>query len=162
MISAQRLLDLASPVTVILPEYHVEQADINEALGHGVANCAARAYAGGLILRHSYPNQDLYAIEFGFAPEHGGEHLGKNGVHTLMGHAAVRFSVHGSTPMVLESYKNSMLEVVSLSEEHEGYIWMDLDEGYRTYLERANVGDIEIDPDNILGGILARIEVEAA
>jgi len=158
MISRDRLLDVVSPVAGILPEYYHDIADINEALDHGVANCAVRAYAGGLLLRNSYPIQDLYVIEFGFAPNHGEEHPGKNGVYTHMGHAAVRFFVPGNLPMVLESYTDSMLEVVLPSDEHERYTWMGLDEGYRAYLDRVGLDDIEVVPGEILELFLKRIK----
>jgi hypothetical protein len=160
MISPVRLLDVVSPMAAILPEYYHDEADINAALDHGVANCAVRAYAGGLLLRDSYPNQDLYVIEFGFAPEHGGEHLGENGLYTRMGHAATRFFVPGNSPMILESYTDSKLEVVTPSDEHVGYTWMSLDEGYRAYLDLAGHDDIEIDPDDILKLVQKRIEAE--
>src|SRR3990167_10320562 len=158
MISAERLLDLAIPIAPILPDYYIEEADINAALDHGVANCAVRAYAGGLILRHSYPTPDLYVVEFGFAPEHGGGHIGETGTYTHMGHAAVRFSVRGSDPMILESYRDSALVVSLPSDQHEGYTWMGLDDGYRAYLDRVDSSDIEIDPDDILKTILKKVE----
>ena len=157
MIPADRLLALAGPVAAVVPEYHVEEADINVALDLGIGNCAVRAYAGGLILRHNYPNPDLYIIEFGFSPEHGGDHLGENGTYTRMGHAATRFTVPGSPPLILESYRDSGIEVIPPNDAHEGFTWMDLDDGYRAYLEESDCIDVLIEPDDILKNLLRRM-----
>jgi hypothetical protein len=157
MISPDRLLGVVSPLASVFPDYYHDVADINEALDHGVANCAVRAYAGGLLLRDAYPNPDLYVIQFGIAPEHGTAHIGLNGVYTRMGHAAVRFHVPGNQPVVLESYADSMLEAVAPSEEHERQTLMGLDEGYRNYLDRAGLDDVEVEPSEVLRVLLKRI-----
>ncbi|MHB1864665.1 MAG: hypothetical protein ACYCPS_00660 [Candidatus Saccharimonadales bacterium] len=157
MISGARLLDLVSPTARVFPEYFVDGADINESLDHGAANCAVRAYAGGLLLRQAYPNPELYIIEFGFAPEHGQQHIGSYGNYTHMGHAAVRFYVPGNQPNILESYTNSMLEIVTPDDEHQRYIWNSLQEGYRAYLDLAGMDDVVIDPDEILRCLINKI-----
>lgn len=154
MTTADAVLKIVEPVAAKMPEYHPDAADINEALDYGIASCAVRAYAGGLLLRHSYPNPNLYVIHFGFAPDHGGEFVGKNGTYVNMGHAVARFWVPEKRPLIIESYTNSSMEVVPPSDEHEDYSWMDLDEGYKTYLERAGLGDVEVDPEEILGFLL--------
>jgi len=153
MISRERVLDVAGQVVGVLPNYHPDAADINEALDDGVASCAARAYAAGLLLRGAYPNPDLYDIKFGFAPEHGTEYAGREGTYVRMGHAVVRFSVLGYKPMIVETYTDGAVEVMSPTEVHEGYTWMELDDGYQTYLDKAEL-DLVIRPRELLSHLL--------
>jgi hypothetical protein len=157
MISRERLLDVVSPVAAILPNYHLEVTDINEALDYGEASCAPRTYAAGLLLREAYPNPDLYSIEFGFTDEHGQEHVGKNGTYTRMGHVAVRFFVPGSTPMIVESH-TSTLAVLPVNLRYSKFNWLGLDEGYRAYLDKAGFDDVEIVPNEVLSCLLKKIE----
>ena len=155
MLSRERVLDVVSPVAMIFPGYHLDAADINEALDDGVASCASRAFASGILLRDAYPNENLYEIKFGVAPEHATEYTGKNGDYVGMGHCVVSFCVPGSTPWIVDSYTDSTIEVVRPSEEHEGYEWAGLEEGYRAYLANAELGDVEVNTDELLAHLVS-------
>lgn len=48
MLLVDQLQEIVRPVASIMPYYYMDAADINGALDHGVANCAARVYAYGL------------------------------------------------------------------------------------------------------------------
>ncbi|MCA9332903.1 hypothetical protein KDA00_03445 [Candidatus Saccharibacteria bacterium] len=150
MITANRILDTVSVLGETMPEYHPDAADINESLDHGVASCAVRAYAAGLLLRQEFPNENLYVINFGFAHDHGCDFVGENGVYDKMGHAVVGFWVPEKPRLVVETYTDSKFEVIPENDTHEGFVWMGLTEGYREYLARVGHDDIEVDPEEIL------------
>jgi hypothetical protein len=156
MIARETVLDIVEPVAYAMPEYHVYAADTAEALDDGIASCGARAYASGLLLRHAFPNPNLYGIDFGFSPMHGGQYIGKQGEYIRMGHAVTRLWVPEQHPWVVESYTDSMIEVVPPKDVHDDFIWMDLHEGYREYLKRAGMGDVKVDPDKWLAILLEK------
>lgn len=143
------LWDIAEDVTRIFPEYHPDAADINEALDHGVASCAVRAYATGVLARHKFPNPDLYPIDFGWDPAHGGEFRGENGIYTNMGHAVLKVWAPGQ-PLVIDSNKDAGMDVDEPVTSHMSYVYHDLHKGYRIYLDIADLDDIEFDPENVL------------
>ena len=146
-----RVFEIVEPLVDIFPEYHPDAADINESLDYGVASCAVRAYASALLLNEIFPNKNLYDIQYGYSPEHGGEYQGNNGTYLKMGHAVVRLWIPGSQPLVVESYNNSAIEVVYPNETHGDYIWGDAQANYESYLEIAGQDDIEIRPKELLG-----------
>lgn len=43
------IYETIAPIPGAMPGYHPDAADINEALDHGVASCAARAFAATLF-----------------------------------------------------------------------------------------------------------------
>lgn len=145
-----RVLEIVSPIADKMPLYHPDAADINEALDYGVASCAVRAYAAGLLLRDAYPNEGLYTINFGFSPEHGGVYKGKNGNYVRMGHAVTRFWVPEQRPLIVESYNDSKMEITAVEDAHEDFLWWELNEGYKEYLERAGLEDVLVDPQEVL------------
>jgi len=145
MIARETLLDVVNPLVEVLPRYHPDAADVNEALDDGVASCAA-----GLLLQEAYPNPNLYDIRFGYAAHHAGDYVGEQGTYVRMGHAVASFCVPGSVPLVIESYTDGSIEVVTPTAEHDSYTWMGLEDGYRTYLAEADLADVEVDPVEIL------------
>lgn len=145
-----RIAEVVEPIAYMFPEYHPDAADINEALDHGVASCAVRAYAGTLLLREAFPNKNLYSIDFGYSVEHGGDFHGTNGTYLKMGHAVARLWVPSMSPVIIESYSDSGLEVVEPNNTHDDFVWREPDEGYLAYLALAQLDDIEVDSQEIL------------
>lgn len=155
------LYRIIEPVPAIFPDYHPYALDINEALDpqYGAANCAVRAYAAGLLIRNVYPTDSgLYNINFGIGPDHATDFESKDGeVTAWMGHAIIRVWVPEQDPLIIDSDKDAAMDIPPVN-SYQSYNWYDLDEGYRTYLAEAGHGDIEIDPDEILGFLNKRIE----
>lgn len=140
---------LTAPVADLFPEYHVDAADINEALDHGVASCAVRAYACGLILERALPSS-LYTTEFGFASGHGGEFQGENGVYLGMGHAFLQVVVPEFKPVFVDSFTDQTIQTTLLPpDEYDDFMWYPVQEGYERYLEIADI-DTEINTTDIL------------
>lgn len=139
-----------------MPTYHVDALDINESLDYGVASCAVRAFAAGLLIRHQFPNDKLFQVEFGFAAEHGDVYEGKHGRYVQMGHAVTRLWVPEQPPLVVESFTDSKIEVALPEDRHEDFTWMELTRGYKRYLEIAGLEEVEVDPDEILKFLLAQ------
>ena len=152
------LFQVVDPLASIFPEYHPDAADINEALDHGVASCAVRAYASALLLRDSFPNESLYVIDFGFSPEHGGDFHGANGKYLKMGHCVTRLWVPEQTPLIVESYNDGGIEIVEPNGSHFNFIWDNPNTGYLRYLTLANMDDIEVNSHEILHLLKSRIE----
>jgi hypothetical protein len=163
MISHERLLDVVSPLATIFPYYNIDVSDINEGLDHGTANCGMRAYAAGVLLRHAYPNKNLYVVDFGYGGEHGADHVGENGVYVHMEHAVARFTVPGYTPALVETTdQDGSISIISQNDRYDNFIWADLDRGYRKYLDLSGDEDIEIDPNEILSHLLKRVSMNTA
>ncbi len=152
-----KILDIVGPLGHVFPEYHPDAADINEALDHGVASCAVRAYASALLIRDAYPNSRLYNVGFGFDQAHGGDYKGENGTYLKMGHAVTRLWIPELPPLVVESYADVKLEVIPQRETHDSFSWHDPDEGYKLYLEQSDVTDVDIDPVEILRFLQAKM-----
>lgn len=150
MMTREKLLEVVEPIAPKMPGYHPDALDINAALDDGVASCAVRAYAAGLLLRRKFPNANLYRIDFGFASDHGTDFDGENGTYSKMGHAVVRFWFPEREPVIVESFTDAMLEVTAQSEVHQGFNWMGLDEGYRAYLDIVGLDEVEVDSEEIL------------
>ena len=147
--------ELIAPVAPIFPSYHPDAADINEALDPlqgNVASCAVRAYAAGLLIRAAYPNPNLYQVEFGIDPEHGGTYQGSNGNYPLMGHAVSRLWSIERCRIVVETDNRGRIEVVSQDDRHDAYDWLQLDEGYQEYLRRASI-ETHINPKEVLAAL---------
>ncbi len=156
----ERILSIVEPVASIFPEYHPDAADINESLDpeHGVASCAVRAYAGALLLRDAFPNESLYVIDFGYSPDHGGDFYGVNGKYLKMGHAVTRLWVPEQRPLLVESYSDAGIEVVSPNDTHSDYVWGELHNGYLEYLSKAGLDDVEVDPAEVLDHLKSKIQ----
>lgn len=152
-----RILEVISPIAQIFPGYNPNAADINESLDHGVAGCAVRAYAAGLMIRQAYPNTSLYRVSFGFAPEHGRDYEGDHGPGVFMGHAVARLWIPERPGYIVESYNNASLEITKPGQEHDDYEWDQLTPGYRTYLERAGLGEVEVAEFDIMNCLLKRV-----
>lgn len=150
MVMKESILDTLSPAAHNFPHYNVDAADINEALDHGIANCAVRAYASGLLLREEYPYEGRYGVQFGFAKEHGEELVGKNGTYLKMGHAVTSLWVPDRDFLVIESFTDTTTTVTLPTDVHDEFTWMDLDAGYLMYLWKAGLGEVEVNPDEIL------------
>lgn len=147
--------ELIAPIAPIFPTYHPDAADINEALdplqGH-VASCAARSYAAGLLIRETFSNPNLYQVDYGIDPDHGGIYKGNNGSYLLMGHVVTRLWVIERFRLVVETDSKGRLDVVPQDDRHDEYEWRPLDEGYREYLRRAGI-DTVIDPKEVLASL---------
>ncbi len=161
MIARESVRRVVDPLRSIFPGYHPDAADINEALDLGVASCAVRAFTAGLLLRQAFPNPTMYGVEYGFDKQHGGEYLGENGSYLLMGHAVVRLTTPAGFTHVVESDKRGTFAVVSPDEIHDRYAWEGLLEGYQDYLAQADMGEVEIDPAEVLTVVERRLSVLA-
>jgi len=150
MVMKEAILDTLSPAAHNFPHYNVDVSDINEALDHGIANCAVRAYANGLLLREAYPSERPFGVQFGFDKTHGDELIGENGKYIKNGHAVVNLWLPDQDFLVVESFTNSEVTVAFPNEDHDEMIWMNLDAGYLTYLWLAGLGEVEVNPDEIL------------
>jgi hypothetical protein len=147
---SDRILDAAvSCIPVLMPEYHPDAADINEAIDHGVASCAARAYAAALLLRNVFPDNSLHQIDYGYSPEHGTDFAGLNGYYIKMGHAVTRIWLPKQNPIIVETYDDATIELIHPNSSHDSYIWNDASRGYQEYLNKADI-DVEIRPNEIL------------
>jgi len=137
-------------ISVVMPDYHPDVADVNEAIDKGLASCAARSYMGALLVRRELQNENLYFIEFGFDPEHGSDYVGKEGTYLKMGHAVSRFYVPESPTLIIESYDNGAMEIMKQNSDYDSFIWSaDPVEGYCNYLEKACI-EVEVINDDIL------------
>lgn len=160
-VNREALLEVVAPIAKLFPEHHPAAADINEALDPEVdmASCAVRAYGAGLLLRRAFPNPDLYQIDFGYADNHGkifnsSKH---QSVSVHMGHAACRFQVPGFRQLIIESDEDATIQVIPPL-GHENFVWKELTEGYTEYLQKAQIDDVVIDPDEITEVMVRRIE----
>ena len=137
-------------ISVVMPDYHNDAADINEAIDKGLASCAARSYMGALLVRYALSNENLYFIEFGFDPEHGSDYVGKEGTYLKMGHAVSRFYVPEKPPQIIESFDDGSMEIMKQNSDYDSFIWStDPYEGYCNYLEKACL-EVEVINDDIL------------
>ncbi len=137
-------------IPVVMPKYHPDAADINEAIDNGIASCAARSYMGALLVRRALPNENLYFIDFGFDPEHGSDYVGKEGTYLKMGHAVTRFYVPEKPTLIIESYDDGSMEIKKQNSDYDSFIWSaDPYEGYCNYLEKACL-EVEVINDDIL------------
>lgn len=152
----ESLWEITEQVVGIFPEYHPDAADINEALDHGVASCAVRAYASGLLARHAFPNANILPIDFGWDPKHGGDFRGENGIYTNMGHAVTKVWVPGR-PLIVDSSKTGSMDVDDAVTSHADYVYHDLNVGYKHYLDIADLDDVEVDPEDVLAQIQKKI-----
>lgn len=162
---SEKIYDAAvSLIPILMPEYHPDAADINEAIDHGVASCASRAYAAALLLRHALPNENLYQIDFGYSPEHGGDYVGENGHYIKMGHAVTRLWVPEKTPVIVETFDDASIELVHPNDSHTNFIWNDkpndVHTGYREYLQIADL-DPEIHPEEILTTMYKQLKIKS-
>jgi hypothetical protein len=137
----ERIIDGATlTIPMVMPEYHPDAADINEAIDTGVASCAARAYMSALLLRDALPNDRLYGIEFGYAPEHGEDFQGNEGAYIKMGHAVTRLYIPEQRPLIIESYTDGSMEVFPQDRNYDTFIWnINTKEGYEQYLAIADI-----------------------
>jgi len=144
-------------IPVVMPDYHPDAADINEAIDNGTASCAARSYMSALLVRYALPNEKLYFIEFGFDPEHGSDYVGKEGTYLKMGHAVARFYVPEKPTLIIESYDDGSMEIKKQNSDHDSFIWSaDPYEGYCNYLEKACL-DVEVRNDEVLNCYLKQL-----
>ena len=158
---SERILDAAvSFIPVLMPGYHPDAADINEAIDHGVASCAARSYAAALFLRHALPNEDLYRIDFGFSPEHGEDYQGENGTYIKMGHAVARLWVPEQTPVIVETFDDASIELIHPMDTHDSFIWDSATAGYKDYPERADVETV-VEPPEILRTMFRQLKLRS-
>lgn len=155
---------VAAEIAELVPNYHADAADINESLDTGWASCASRSYAVASVLRHDFPNPNIYQLSFGYAPEHGEEIVTKSGERALkMGHTVIGIFLPGERPLVIDSYSDATFEIKpNISDEYAGYsnIWdpsRDVSQTYYEYLVEAGMEDLEIRPDDILRQILSKI-----
>lgn len=158
MLLVDQLQEIVRPVASIMPYYYMDAADINGALDHGVANCAARVYAAGLLMRQAFPNKNLYEISFGFSPIHGGLRKGANGQYIEMGHAVTRMWVPEMRSLIIESDNEGRLEVVFPEDKHDDYLWNTLGKGYINYLRLAGMGEVRVRRKEILGFLNRGVE----
>jgi hypothetical protein len=147
----KQLIEVATrPIAVVMPEYHPDAADVNEAIDTGVASCAARAYMGALLIRDALPDKRLYAIEFGFDPHHGEDFKGSEGLYIKMGHAVTRLYIPERRPLILDSFDDGSMEVVPQDLNYDTFIWnMNPKKGYEEYLHIADI-DSAIDDEEIV------------
>ena len=156
---SDRILDAAiSFIPPLMPDYHPDAADIHEALDSGVASCAARSYAAALLLRHSYPNESLYSIDFGYSPEHGDDFVGTNGSYIKMGHAVTRFWIPEKEPIIFETFDDASIELVRPNDSHQNFIWETFTQGYTDYLKKADLDNI-LDDKEILACMFKRLKL---
>ena len=149
-------------IPVIMPDYHPDAADINEAIDTGVASCAARAYMSALLLRSTLPNENLYGIEFGFAPEHGEDYVGEEGTYIKMGHAIARLYIPERRPLIIESFTDGSLEVISNDLDYQSFVWnANPKVGYEQYLEIADI-DSAIHDDEIVHCFYKQLQRKAS
>ena len=134
----------------IMPEYHPDAADVNEAIDTGIASCAARAYMSALLIRRALPNTNLYGIDFGYASEHGEDYVGTEGTYIKMGHAVTRLYVPERPTLILESYTDGSLEIITQDQNYDSFIWnTDPKEGYLEYLTKADL-EVEVNDSEIV------------
>jgi len=158
---SERILDAAVGfIPVLMPGYHPDAADINEALDHGVASCAARSFAAALLLRQALPNETLYGIDFGYSPEHGEDYRGVNGHYIKMGHAVTRLWVPEQTPVIVETFDDASIELMRPNDSHNSFIWNNPLLGYKEYLEKADI-DVEIDQNEILRTMYKQLKIKS-
>ncbi len=158
---SERILDAAiSFIPTLMPGYHPDAADINEALDHGVASCAARSFAAALLLRQALPNETLYQIDFGYSPEHGDDYRGVNGHYIKMGHAVTRLWVPEQTPVIVETYDDASVELIRPNDSHNSFIWNSSLIGYEEYLQKADI-DVEIDQSELLRTIYRQLKIKS-
>lgn len=159
---SERVLDAAvSFIPVLMPGYHPDAADINEAIDHGVASCAARSYAAALLLRHALPNDNLYQLDFGYSPEHGENYKGVNGEYIKMGHAVTRLWIPEQTPIIIETFDDASIELIHPNDTHAQFLWNNASAGYQDYLLKADLGDIEINPNEILKTMFKQLKLKS-
>jgi len=147
----ERIIEAATlAIPDVMPDYHPDAADVNEAIDTGVASCAARAYLSTILLRGVLTNTSLYGIDFGYAPEHGDDYDGHEGTYIKMGHAVGRLYVPEKPPLILESYNDGSLEVVAQDPSYNSFMWSsDPKTGYREYLTKADL-DVELNDNEII------------
>ena len=149
-------------IPVVMPDYHPDAADINEAIDTGTASCAARAYMSALLLRDVLPNERLYGIEFGYAPEHGEDYEGNEGTYIKMGHAVTRLYIPERTPLIVESYTDGSMEALPQDLNYRSFIWnSNPQEGYEKYLAIADI-DVAIHDDEITQCFYKQLRIATA
>lgn len=144
------------PLALLFPDYHVDAANIYEALDTGVASCAVGAYAGYLLLASTMDNGT--AFQLGYASSHGEDHKTDSGRCIFMGHMVGRLWFPGLVePMIFERDDRPQLLIkTSAGIEFDDYIFGDPYEIYARYLAVAELDDY-IDEYEVAMGLFDKI-----